>query len=132
MGNISRIRMSYPIGNAWIYIYVGDNKLRTAIDDEGVCKRRYGADMAKKLTLRLASLRAAVSLADFWPPKSGPERCHELKGDREGIFSFDLKQPYRLLLQPVGTNVSQDRSNEQQRWKSITAIEILSIEDTHE
>ena len=88
-------------------IYVSDNKLRSAIDDQGVAKRRYGSDMAKKLTLRLEVLRAAVSLADFWPPKSGPERCHELKGDREGVFSFDLKQPYRLLFRPVGSDVLQ-------------------------
>src|SRR5947209_17765336 len=107
-------------------IYVSDKNLRNALESESACKRRYGADMAKKLMLRLAALRASESLADFWPPKSGPERCHELKGDREGIFSFDLKQPYRLLLQPVGANVSEDRSNEQERWKSVTAIELLS------
>jgi plasmid maintenance system killer protein len=111
--------------------YVRDKKLRSAIGDNRAAKRHYGADMAGKLALRVAVLRAAVSLADFWPPKSGPERCHELKGDREGIFSFDLKQPYRLLLQSAG-DALQDRSDELQRWKSITAVEILTIEDTHE
>ena len=38
-----------------------------------------------------------IPLVDFWPPNSGPERCHELKGDLAGVFSIDLKQPYRLL-----------------------------------
>jgi len=113
-------------------IYVSDKKLGSAIDDESVAKRFYGADMARKLALRLAALSAAVSLADFWPPKSGPERCHELKGDREGTFSFDLKQPYRLLFRATGAGVIEDRSNELERWKSITAVEILEIEDTHE
>ena len=60
-------------------ILVSDKRLRKVIDDDAACRRQYGADMAKKLALRLASLRAADSLADFWPPKSGPERCHELK-----------------------------------------------------
>jgi proteic killer suppression protein len=114
-------------------IEVPDKKLRSAIDDQAVCKRRYGADMAKKLMLRLAVLRAAESLADFWPPKSGPERCHELIGDRAGTFSIDLKQPYRLLFEPSATTPPPpERSDEQQRWKSITAIDILTIEDTHE
>jgi plasmid maintenance system killer protein len=113
-------------------ICVTDKRLSSAIDDEGVAKRRYGTDMARKLGLRLVALRAAISLADFWPPKSGPERCHELKGDREGTFSFDLKHPYRLLFQAIGAGVIQDRSNEFERWKSITAVEILAIEDTHE
>lgn len=113
-------------------IYVGDSNLRRAIEDEGASKRRYGADMTQKLMLRLAALRAAESLADFWPPRSGPERCHELKGDRAGTFSVDLKQPYRLLFKPSeGTPIS-DRSDEQQRWKTITSIDILAIEDTHE
>jgi proteic killer suppression protein len=112
-------------------IYVSDRKLRVALDDEAASKRQYGADMTKKLRLRLAALRAAESLADFWPPNSGPERCHELKADRAGTFSVDLKQPYRLLFKPVETASPEDRSDEQQRWKSITAIEILTIEDTH-
>src|SRR5579864_8293414 len=88
-------------------IYVGDNNLRRAIEDEATCKRRYGADMAKKLMLRLAALRATESLADFWPPKSGPERCHELKGDRAGTFSVDLKQPYRLLFEQAQQHCQQ-------------------------
>jgi hypothetical protein len=48
--------------------------------------------MMRKIMLRLSELRAAVSLADFWPPMSGPERCHELKGELAGTFSIDLKQ----------------------------------------
>ena len=44
--------------------------------------------MAKKLSLRLDALEAADTLGDFWPPYSGPERCHELKGDRAGSY-FD-------------------------------------------
>lgn len=113
-------------------INVGNKTLRRAIENEAVCRRRYGTDMAKKLMLRLAALRAADSLADFWPPKSGPERCHELKGNRVGTFSIDLKQPYRLLLVPIAAASPLDRSNEQQRWKTVTSIDILGIEDTHE
>jgi plasmid maintenance system killer protein len=79
-------------------INVRDNRLKAALQDESVCKRRYGSDMAKKIKNRVATLYAAPSLADFWPPKSGPERCHELQGDLAGTFSIDVKQPYRLPL----------------------------------
>src|SRR6266436_4845286 len=112
-------------------VYASDNKLRNAIEDEAACRRRYGSDMAKKIKLRLAALRAADSLADFWPPKSGPERCHELEGDRAGTFSVDLKQPYRLLFKPSAATQPPDTSDKQQRWKAILAIDILAIEDTH-
>lgn len=112
-------------------ISAGENKLRTAMEDQAVCKRQYGSDMAKKIALRIAALRAAESLADFWPPKSGPERCHELKGERDGTFSVDLKHPYRLLFKSASPENPSGSFDEQQRWKSITSIEILGIEDTH-
>jgi plasmid maintenance system killer protein len=106
-------------------------KLKKTLEDEGVCQKQYGRDMTKKIMMRLNELRAAISLVDFWPPMSGPERCHELKGERVGTFSIDLKQPYRLLFVPIEENVPEDRSDEQKRWASITKIEIVGIEDTH-
>jgi len=112
-------------------IHVSNSKLRAGLEDEAARRRKYGADMAKKLSLRLDALRAADSLSDFWPPNSGPERCHELKGDLTGVFSIDLKQPYRLLFRPVEAAPPADRSDEQARWKSITSIDIVAIEDTH-
>ena len=112
-------------------IYARDKKLRAALENEAARRRRYGADMAKKLALRLDVLQAADSLADFWPPNSGPERCHELKGDLAGVFSIDLKQPYRLLFRPIESSSPAGRSDEQQRWTAITSIDIVSIEDTH-
>lgn len=106
-------------------------KLKTALEDEAVCQKQYGRDMMRKIMMRVNVLRAAVSLADLWPPTSGPERCHELKGDLAGTFSIDLKQPYRLLFVPIEEVVPKDRSDEQKRWASITKIEIVAIEDTH-
>jgi len=111
-------------------IIVNDNKLRRSLETESAQKRTYGADMAGKLRLRLAALRAAESLADFWPPKSLPERCHELEGERKGTFSIDLKQPFRLIFQPTNSR-ADEQSDEQQWWGCITEIEIISIEDTH-
>lgn len=110
-------------------IFFVDKRLQKAAQDESVRRRQYGVEMAKKLVLRLTSLKAASSLATFWPPKSGPERCHELKGDLKGMFSVDVKQPYRLLFRPSET--VDDVPDEQLRWKSIKAIDIVAIEDTH-
>jgi proteic killer suppression protein len=114
-----------------VEIYSNDKNLRNAIEDEAACKRRFGVPMAKKLRLRIAALAAAETLADFWPPKSGPERCHELKGAQAGVFSVDLKQPHRLLFRPLEPVPPVDRSDERGRWKAIEAIELLTIEDTH-
>lgn len=113
-------------------LHISDKDLRGTIGDDAACRRKYGAEMAKKLILRVAALQAAVSLADFWPPKSGPERCHELNGGRPGVFSVDLKHPYRLLFEPIGIETLPDRSDELKRWTTITAIDLRAIRDTHE
>ena len=106
-------------------------KLRAALESEAECQRQYGRDMTKKIMVRQSVLRAARSLADFWPPNSGPERCHELKGALAGTFSIDLKQPFRLLFMPIEDTPPSDRSDERSRWASITKVEIVGIEDTH-
>ena len=109
-------------------ISISEKRLRKVANDPVARQREYGVNMAKKIALRLAALYAADSLADFWPPNSGPERCHELKGDRKGTFSVDLNQPYRLLFQATK---EPNVADEQERWKSITSIDVTAIEDTH-
>lgn len=107
-----------------------NRKLKVAFEDEAVCRRIYGAEMAKKIAVRVSALQAAETLATFWPPKSGPERCHELKGRMDGIFSVDVKQPYRLLFAPLDVQLPLF-DDEREKWKLIRAIEIVGIEDTH-
>ncbi len=103
------------------------------------CQRRYGEANAKKIRLRLDALAAAESLGTFWPPKSGSERCHELVADRAGMFSVDVKQPFRLLFKEYVSDEEKRREpegihepkDERERWLRITSIEILDVEDTH-
>lgn len=112
-------------------ISASNKKLREAFQDEIARKRIYGAEMAKKLSLRFAALKAAESLAAFFPPKSGPERCHELSGTLKGVFSMDLKHPFRLLLTPTIVPGSIFKT-ELERWQAITGVDLTSVEDTHE
>ena len=112
-------------------IHVPNNRLRKALADDAARLRRFGTAMSKKLKTRLDALHAAESLADFWPPNSGPERCHELKGDRAGDFSVDLNQPNRLLFRAINPRRTVGSKDQRDRWKAITKIEILEIKDTH-
>ena len=91
--------------------------------------------MATKLGLRLSALEAAESLEDFWPPRSGPEQCHELKADLAGTYSMDLKQPYRLLFRPVSSteeNPNLARKEGKDLWASIRSVVLIGLEDTHD
>ena len=80
----------------------------------------------------MKELRAAESLKDFWPPKSGPGRCHELTGGNlSGKLSLDLDHPYRLIFIPDHDPVPVHEGGGLD-WSQITAIKILEIKDTHE
>lgn len=118
-----------------------DNKLKRSLADPKERNRRYGKEMAKKLSLRLDALEAADTLGDFWPPYSGPERCHELKGNLAGTYSMDVKQPYRLLfrptedlrvlVEPTPKDTEGKDTEGKDRWKSIRSIVLVRVEDTH-
>ena len=113
-------------------VAIPNNRLRREIENEAARKKRFGKDMAQKIALRMAALVAAESLADFWPPHSGPERVHELKkGDLLGMFSMDLKHPFRLLFTAIGEEKKKPGDDERKRWESIKSVEIISVEDTH-
>lgn len=57
-------------------------------------------------------------------------RRHELTGKRKGTLSLDLDGPYRLIIQPL-YNPLPERPEGGLDWYRITAIKVLSIEDTH-
>jgi proteic killer suppression protein len=108
-----------------------NKKLEKCFNEGAQLEKTHGALRAKKIRLRLKELRAAISLMDLWPPKSGPARCHELtEGKRSGQLSVDLNRPYRLIFvsdhEPVP--VREDGGLD---WSRVTAIKILGVEDTH-
>jgi len=91
----------------------------------------HGSRRAKVIRVRLAELRAAVSLHDLGLPYDGPGRCHELTGNRKGQLSVDLDQPYRLIFVPNHEPIPC-KNDGGLDWKQVTAIMIIGIEDTHE
>jgi proteic killer suppression protein len=109
-----------------------NKKLEKEFNEGKRLEKVHGSLRAKKIRLRMAGLRAALSLMDFWPPMSGPSRCHELtQGKRKGRISVDLDHPYRLIFEPNHTP-DPARSDGGLDWQQVTAITIIGVEDTHE
>lgn len=104
------------------------NKLQKICNDHSVAVRKLGINCATKLRNRMDDLRAAPSLEVLRPPFPG--RCHELKGDKEGVLSLDLEHPFRLLFEPL-KNPPPTRSDGGLDWSQIDVVIITSIEDTH-
>lgn len=89
--------------------------------------KEYGPECGKKLGRRLDDLRAAANLETM---RKLPGRCHELKAERAGQLSIDLKHPMRLIFEPDHdpTPTKQDGGID---WLEVTCIKILEIEDYH-
>ena len=110
-------------------ISFANNKLEKDLGDYRQTVRAYGTANADKIHLRLQGLLAAESLADF-VPGTPPERCHELTGTSAGVFSIDIKQPYRLLFVPMV--LADPRPDDLKAfWMTIKEVEIREIKDTH-
>ncbi|MGB0388166.1 MAG: type II toxin-antitoxin system RelE/ParE family toxin [Ardenticatenaceae bacterium] len=61
--------------------------------------KKYGPQQAKMIKQRINDLHDADTLADL--SRVPPVRCHELKHNRAGQLSLDLKHPYRLIIEPA-------------------------------
>ena len=106
-------------------------KLEKEFNEGKRLEKVHGSLRARKIRIRLTELRVASSLFDFWPPKKGPSRCHELTGERKGQLSVDLDHPYRIIFVPNHDPVPL-KPDGGLDWEQVTAVIITGIEDTHE
>lgn len=104
-----------------------NNKLHKIFNTAKLLNKTYGKN-AKFIMNRMAVLRAGINLSDI--PVIKPERCHQLKGDRKGMFAVDLKQPHRLVFAPNHEPVPKMEDGGIDLTK-ITSITIICVEDYH-
>lgn len=91
-------------------------------------QRKWGAERAKKVKLRLDQMMAAASLAEF---KALPQaRCHQLVANRDEQFSLDLDGPYRLIVQVDDEPVPR-RPDGGIDLDRVERLLVLEITDTH-
>lgn len=102
--------------------------LRQDCNESKRARKRWGAQMAKRIGRRLDDLVAAPNLEAM---RNLPGRCHELKGDRAGQLTVDLVHPQRLVFEPADEPVPT-KPDGGLEWKQVTTIRILSVEDTHD
>lgn len=103
------------------------SKLRKQCSDDREMHRTWGADQAGRLRQRLDDLLAAANLGVMRHIK----RPHELKGSRAGQISFDLKHPYRLIIEPANDPTPR-KPDGGLDWDAVTAVRVLEVTDTHD
>ena len=105
-----------------------DKKLEKEFCDIKLLKRRWGEEQANLIARRLEQLKAADNLEVL---RTLPQpKAHELKGNRAGQISLDVKHPYRFLIisDHDETPVKEDGGLD---WRKITKVKVLGVEDTH-
>ena len=90
-------------------------ELERICTDSRYMRKKLGAEVAKKLRLRVAELKSVTHVRDLL---EGTGRWEELKGDRRGTWSARLSANWRLIIRP----------GEQGRQATVTVID---IEDYH-
>ena len=78
----------------------------------------HGAHQAKKIIQRIGQLEAVANPQQL----PGSARFHEHRGNRKGLFSVDLIDPYRLILLPTC---------EYKSWVEITSFQVYEVMDPH-
>jgi proteic killer suppression protein len=100
-------------------------QLQKLCEQSSLAQRKLGTQMAKKLSKRLADLKAASVVTDLIAG-----RPHPLEGNRAGQFALDLVQPQRLVFiadnQPIP--IDEDGSID---WSQVTRVRIIEIGDYH-
>ncbi len=109
-------------------ITFASSRIEKECNQDKLLIRRYGPESAKLIRRRLDEILAADSLEVLG--KLPQVRCHELKADRVGQISVDLKHPYRLLFEPANDPVPK-KPDGGLDWTKVTAVRILEVVDTH-
>ena len=103
-----------------------DKKLKDLCEQQNLAQRKLGDQMAKKLTARLADLRAASSVTELVAGHP-----HPLTGDLAGKFALDLVHPKRLVFEPEHDPIPRTEDGGID-WSQVTRINIIWIGDYHD
>ncbi len=105
-----------------------NSKMEKIFNSEKNLIQKFGPRNARVIMRRMMVLAAAPTLNDV--SNRPPERCHELLGDRSGMFAVDIKHPYRIIFKPNHDPipVKYDGSINRER---VTDITIMEVGDYH-
>ena len=111
-----------------MHILYKNRKLLKIFDSEKCLRREYGDRCARAIMARLDVLRSATCLAEV--PYSKPERCHQLKQDRDEQFAVDLYRSYRLVFEVAHDPIPRTANGGIDK-ELVTAIRIMEVIDYH-
>jgi len=98
-----------------------NSKMKKVFEDHKLLTREYGAQQSKEIIQRINEFTAAENLYDIL--KIPQARLHSLTGNLNGLWTVDIKHPYRMLIELLNGDPSD--------LKIITSIKIDGVKDYH-
>lgn len=108
-------------------VLFASEKLKRALSTHRLLQKEWGQEGAKRITLRLQQLSAALDLGEM---RHLPGRCHELTNDRAGRLAVDVHQPYRLIFRP-SADPPPRKPHGGLDWTQVDSITVTEIVDYH-
>ena len=84
-------------------IEYNDRSIRKVCTDASYAEKKYGIQMAEKISLRIDQITATESVEEMIRHHIG--RCHKLVGDRKEQYAVDLVHPKRLIFEKKGNEI---------------------------
>ena len=101
-----------------------DPRFETFLRDERALRRALGAEVVKRLAIRLTAVRESTNLAEL---HLLPGRTHALSGNRAGRFAMDLPDGRRLEFRP--TPPAPTKPDGGIDLTKVTSIVLIEISD---
>jgi len=109
-------------------VFFESERLATKLQSQKKMRKEFGPENAKWIVKRLDNLHFASNLEDM---RLLPGRIHELTGDLKGVLAIDLKNGYRLLLEPA-EDPPPCKDDGGLDWQAVRSIIITRVEDYHD
>jgi len=108
-------------------IFYANNKLKKQFSNASEIKTAFG-QMAKKVSERLADIRAAPNLAVLMQLPAA--KCHPLTGNRQGDWAVSISGNYRLIF-TIGDDPIPLKDDTGVDTVKVLEIVITGTEDYH-
>jgi proteic killer suppression protein len=106
--DVAIIKLTYEV-NKWLRrsgsleIEYSSRTIEKVCTDASAATRKYGPEMAEKISMRIDQLRSADTVEQMIRFNVG--RCHPLRMNRKNQYAVDLIHPYRLVFEKRGNEI---------------------------
>jgi len=102
-------------------------KLKKNCEEIKYAQKKWGEENARKIVKRLNEIDSFENLAEL--QKFTPARLHKLTGKRKEQYAIDIKQPFRLIIEPMNINKEKNEENELENITKVKIIEVINYHD---